>query len=70
LIQKELAIFDKPETLDGPTFPETILITPTLLDKNLQVSLFETAQTALEALGIIKGPVHIEFRINTADNIE
>ena len=61
---KELAIFDKPETLDGPTFPETILITPTLLDKNLQVSLFETAQTALEALGIIRGPVHIEFRIN------
>jgi biotin carboxylase len=61
---KELAIFDKPETLDGPTFPETILITPTLLDKDLQGSLFETAQTALEALGIIKGPVHIEFRIN------
>jgi biotin carboxylase len=61
---KELAIFDKPETLDGPTFPETILITPTLLDKNLQVSLLETAQTALEALNIIRGPVHIEFRIN------
>ena len=61
---KELAIFDKPETLDGPTFPETILITPTLLNKNLQVSLRQTAQSAIEALGIIKGPVHIEFRIN------
>ena len=61
---KELAIFDKPETLDGPTFPETILITPSLLDKDLQESLFETGQTGLKALGIIKGPVHIEFRIN------
>lgn len=65
---KELAIFDKPETLDGPTFPETILITPTLLDKPLQESLLETAQTTVEALGIIKGPVHLEFRINKKGN--
>jgi len=65
---KELAIFDKPETLDGPTFPETILITPTLLEEHLQVSLIKTAQTALEALGIINGPVHVEFRINNNGN--
>ena len=65
---KELAIFDKPETLEGPTFPETIFITPTILPEKLQVSLLETAQTALETLGIIKGPVHVELRINVNGN--
>jgi hypothetical protein len=44
------------------------LITPTLLDKPLQESLLETAQTTVEALGIIKGPVHLEFRINKKGN--
>ena len=65
---KELAIFDKPEPLEGPTFPETIFITPALLSEQLQISLLETAQTALEALGIIKGPVHVELRINKNGN--
>lgn len=65
---KELAIFDKPETLEGPTFPETIFITPTILPEQLQSSLLETAQTALETLGIIKGPVHVELRINVNGN--
>ena len=65
---KELAIFDKPEPLEGPIFPETIFITPTILDEHLQFSLLETAQTALKALGISKGPVHIELRINDHGN--
>ena len=65
---KELAIFDKPEPLEGPIFPETIFITPTILDEHLQFSLLETAQRALQALGISKGPVHIELRINDHGN--
>ena len=65
---KSLAIFDKPDPLEGPTFPETIFITPTTLPEQVQVSLFETAQTALNALGIIKGPVHVELRINENAN--
>ncbi len=52
---KDLAIFDKPESLEGPIFPETIFITPTILEKHLQFSLLETAQSALKALGISKG---------------
>jgi len=65
---KDLAIFDKPEPLEGPIFQETILITPSILDEHLQFSLLETAQTALKALGIRKGPVHIELRINDKGN--
>jgi len=65
---KDLAIFDKPEPPEGPIFPETIFITPTILDEHLQFSLLETAQTALQALGISKGPVHIELRINDHGN--
>jgi len=65
---KDLAIFDKPEPLEGPIFPETIFITPTILDEHLQFSLLETAQRALQALGISKGPVHIELRINDYGN--
>ena len=65
---KDLAIFDKPETLEGPTFPETIFIAPSILDEYLQLSLLETAKSALQALGIRKGPVHIELRINNHGN--
>ena len=67
-ILKDLAIFDKPEPLDGPTFPETIFITPTILDDHIKLSLLETAQTALKALNIVKGPVHVELRINNNGN--
>lgn len=67
-ILKDLAIFDKPEPLDGPTFPETIFVTPTILDKHIQLSILETAQTALRALKIVKGAVHVELRINNNGN--
>ena len=67
-ILKDLAIFDKPEPLDGPTFPETIFVTPTILDEHIQLSILETAQTALTALKIVKGPVHVELRINNNGN--
>ncbi len=67
-ILKDLAIFDKPEPLDGPTFPETIFVTPTILDEHIQLSILETAQTALKALKIVNGPVHVELRINNNGN--
>ncbi len=65
---KILAIFDKPEPLEGPTFEETIFVTPTALSEAMQSSLYETAQQAMETLGIVKGPVHIEVRINSNGN--
>ena len=65
---KVLAVFDKPEPLEGPTFEETIFVTPTALSEKNQFSLFETAQNAVKALGIVKGPVHVEVRINSSGN--
>ena len=65
---KVLAVFDKPEPLEGPTFEETIIVTPTALSEKNQFSLFETAQNAVKALGIVKGPVHVEVRINSSGN--
>ena len=65
---KVLAVFDKPEPLEGPTFEETIIVTPTSLSEKNQFSLFETAQNAVKALGIVKGPVHVEVRINSSGN--
>ena len=63
-----MALFDKPEPLEGPTFEETIFVTPSDLSENNQFALFKTAQNALNALGIVKGPVHVELRINSSGN--
>ena len=63
-----LAIFDKPELLEGPTFEETIIVTPSVLTKKIQYSLLETLQIVVKALGILKGPVHAEARINKNGN--
>lgn len=58
-----LAIFDKPDPLDGPFFEETIYVTPSALDVRSQVQLGSTVQRATEALGLRHGPVHAECRI-------
>ncbi len=65
---KVLTIFDKPESPQGPTFEETIIVTPSALSKKNQLNIFETAQNAVSALGILKGPVHIELRTNSFAN--
>jgi len=65
---KVLAVFDKPEPPVGPTFEETIFVTPSILPEKTLYSLFKTAQNAVNALGIVKGPVHIEVRINSRGN--
>ncbi len=52
---KDLAIFDKPEPLEGPIFPETIFITPTILDEHLQFSLLETVTNSSTGFGDKKG---------------
>jgi biotin carboxylase len=59
-----LALFDKPDPLDGPTFPETIYVTPSRADPEIQQSLVTTAQSACRAIGLRTGPVHIELRHN------
>jgi hypothetical protein len=57
-----LAIFDKPDAVDGPFFPETILITPSRLDEKAQAECRRVAAAALAAIGISHGPVHVELK--------
>ena len=61
---KVLALFDKPDPLDGPFFEETIFVTPSRLPGNLQILLISETQAAARALGLREGPVHAELRIN------
>jgi len=59
-----LALFDKPDPLDGPFFEETIYVTPSRLAPAPQRELVATAQAATAALGLREGPVHAELRYN------
>ena len=59
-----LALFDKPDPLDGPFFEETLYVTPSRLPEPAQRALVATAQAAATALGLIEGPVHAELRVN------
>jgi len=59
-----LAIFDKPDPLEGPYFEETIYVTPSRLPDAQQHAIEQCARDAARALGISQGPIHAEFRIN------
>lgn len=59
-----LALFDKPDPLDGPFFEETIYLTPSRESAETQRAIFETTQRAAAALGLTDGPVHAEMRVN------
>ena len=59
-----LAIFDKPEPLDGPFFEETIYVTPSDQPAEVQQAIREASQRAVTALGLRYGPVHAEMRVN------
>jgi biotin carboxylase len=59
-----LAIFDKPDPLEGPFFEETIYVAPSRLPVAVQSAISECAARAVEALGLRTGPVHAEFRVN------
>jgi biotin carboxylase len=60
-----LAIFDKPDPLEGPFFEETIYVTPSREPDDVQAALVETAARAVCALGLRHGPVHAELRSNS-----
>jgi biotin carboxylase len=59
-----LAIFDKPDPLEGPYFEETIYVAPSRLPAEMQKAIEECAGSAIEAIGLTTGPVHAEFRVN------
>ncbi|MGH9438233.1 MAG: ATP-grasp domain-containing protein, partial [Terriglobia bacterium] len=61
---KILAIFDKPNPLEGPYFEETIYVTPSRLANAAQREIEETLHRAIAALGLFHGPFHAELRWN------
>ena len=67
-----LAIFDKPDPLDGPFFEETIYVTPTALPEHDGLvmpgarTMASTVAHAATAMGLRHGPIHAECRINDA----
>ena len=61
---KTLALFDKPDPLEGPFFEETLYITPSRLSSDIQDELQSATAEAAAALGLHHGPVHAELRYN------
>jgi len=59
-----LAIFDKPDPLDGPFFEETIYVTPSRASADQQRAITETVARAAAAIGLRHGPIHAECRVN------
>jgi biotin carboxylase len=59
-----LALFDKPDPLEGPFFEETIYVTPSRLPETTQAAISARTEEAAAALGLREGPVHAELRIN------
>jgi biotin carboxylase len=59
-----LALFDKPDPLDGPFFEETIYVTPSRHSPALQQSIAATTARAAMAIGLTNGPIHAELRLS------
>jgi biotin carboxylase len=63
---RPLAVFDKPDPLDGPAFEETIYVTPSRLSPDDLTAVLSATQAATTALGLVDGPVHAEVRVRDA----
>jgi biotin carboxylase len=63
-VPRILAIFDKPDPLEGPYFEETIYVTPSRLSTQEQQGIEKSLLHSVHALGLTHGPVHAEFRLN------
>ena len=61
---RTLALFDKPDPLDGPFFEETIYVTPSRLPADVQAAIRRVTGAAAAALGLRDGPVHAELRVD------
>ena len=64
---RTLALFDKPDPLEGPFFEETIYVTPSRLPPKTRAAISLRTAQAAAALGLREGPVHAELRVNAED---
>ena len=62
-----LALFDKPDPLEGPYFEETIYVTPSRLEGLTQAKIKQRVSQACDCYGLTTGPVHAELRIDKQD---
>jgi biotin carboxylase len=58
-----LALFDKPDPLEGPYFEETLYITPSRLPAAVQDEIERITAQSVSALGLRDGPIHAELRV-------
>ena len=58
-----LALFDKPDPLNGPFFEETVYVTPSRLAAEMQEEIAHCTAQAARALGLTEGPIHAELRL-------
>jgi biotin carboxylase len=63
-VLRVLAVFDKPDPLDGPFFEETIYLTPSREPAGVQQQIVAAIADAARAIGLTHGPVHAECRVN------
>ena len=59
-----LAIFDKPDPLEGPYFEETLYVTPSRLGATVLAEVERVTACAALALGLREGPLHAELRVH------
>ena len=59
-----LALFDKPDPLDGPFFEETLYVTPSRQPPEVQRAIEVAVGQGARALGLREGPVHAELRLS------
>jgi biotin carboxylase len=60
-----IALFDKPDPLEGPFFEETIYVTPSRANAGMQAQMVTAVSRAAQALGLYHGPLHAEIRFNS-----
>jgi biotin carboxylase len=63
-----LAIFDKPDPLEGPFFEETLYVTPSSAPHVTQHAIVSAVAAAAGAIGLHHGPIHAECRV-AADGV-
>jgi len=61
---RTLAVFDKPDPLEGPFFEETLYITPSREMASFVRALIDSTTRAARSLGLWHGPIHAEMRAN------
>jgi biotin carboxylase len=62
-----LALFDKPDPLDGPFFEETYYVTPSRHAPRVQALVARRVEQACRAYGLVQGPVHAEARLSAGE---